>query len=73
MNLPVGVLTQRSGYAPVQIKLFLCAKFLLKVQLNSAFFFFFFPILGNHLRIASVYGQSLVMDEFVSLLTKILM
>lgn len=41
MNLPVGVLTQRSGYAPVQIKLFLCAKFLLKVQLNSAFFFFF--------------------------------
>lgn len=34
---PVGVLTQRSGHAPVQIMLFLCAKFLLKVQLDLAF------------------------------------
>ena len=35
---PVGLLTQRSGRAPAQIMLFLCAKFLLQVQLDSAFF-----------------------------------
>lgn len=33
---PIGVLTQSSGHASVQIMLFLCAKFLLKVQLDLA-------------------------------------
>lgn len=37
MRLPVGALSQRSGHAPVQIMLFLWAKSLLKVRLDSAF------------------------------------